>query len=92
MTTHGPRHIHREDVLRQAWWLNIILVVVWGMDVVVGGWVEFWHSPRVGFEMTCQPVFKRSPITKGRFLFCYQNVRAKRRRVGVIWPDLAPFH
>ena len=32
MTTHWPQHIYREDVLRWAWWLHIILVVVWGME------------------------------------------------------------
>ena len=53
-----------------------------GMWSSVVGW-NFGTVPRVGFEMTCQSVFKRSPIAKGRFLFCYQNVRARRRRVGV---------
>ena len=32
MTTYWPRHIYREDELRWAWWLHIILVVVWGME------------------------------------------------------------
>ena len=27
-----------------AWWLHAILVVVWGWNVVVGGWADFWHS------------------------------------------------
>ena len=31
-TTHWPRHIYREEILRRAWWLHIILVVVWGME------------------------------------------------------------
>ena len=47
MTAHEPRYIYREEILRWAWWLHTILVVVWGMDMVVGGWVDFWHS-RVG--------------------------------------------
>ena len=29
MTTHWPRYIYREEIMRRAWWLNIILVVVW---------------------------------------------------------------
>ena len=49
MTTHWPRYIYREDVLRRAWWLHTILVVIWGIEsrnVVIGGWVDFWHSLR----------------------------------------------
>ena len=40
MTAHEPRYIYREEILRWAWWLHTILVVVWGLNVVVGGWVE----------------------------------------------------
>ena len=44
MTTLWPQHTYKEEILMRAWWLHIILVVVWGWNVVVGGWVEFWHS------------------------------------------------
>ena len=40
MTANEPRYIYREEILRWAWWLHTILVVVWGLNVVVGGWVE----------------------------------------------------
>ena len=46
MTTHWPSNIYGEEILRWAWWLFIILVVVWGMDCgsrLMGG---KWHSPR----------------------------------------------
>ena len=36
MKGHCPKHIYKEDVLRRSWLLHIILVVVWGWNVVVG--------------------------------------------------------
>ena len=69
MTTHWPRHIYREDVQRRAWWLHIILVVVWGWNVVVGGWVEFWHS----WETNPESPYKRVKIpscASAGLLFC----------------------
>ena len=44
MKVHGPRYTYREEILRWAWWLHIILVVVWGWNVVVDGRQDFWHS------------------------------------------------
>ena len=49
MKAHRPSHIHREDMLRRAWWLHFILVVgVWGWNVVVGGLVEFCSPSQIG--------------------------------------------
>ena len=47
MTTHWPSNIYGEEILRWEWWLYTILVVVWGWNVVVGGFVEFWHSRKL---------------------------------------------
>ena len=33
MTTQWPSHTYREDVLRRAWWLHAILVVVLGLEL-----------------------------------------------------------
>ena len=38
-------------------------------------------SCRFQYDVSSQKL--RSPITEGRVLFCYQNVRERRRRVGV---------
>ena len=42
MTTHWPRHTHREDVLRRAWWLHIILAVIFMHEFP--SCVEFWDG------------------------------------------------
>ena len=42
MTTHWPRRIHREDVLRRAWWLHIILAVIFMHEFP--SCVEFWDG------------------------------------------------
>ena len=44
MTTPWPSHIYDiygEEILRRIWWLHAILGVIWGWNVVVGGWVIF---------------------------------------------------
>ena len=52
MTTHWPQHIYREDVLRWAWKLHIILVIVWAHYVM--GWengtveARFWRQQTMG--------------------------------------------
>ena len=41
MKDHDPMYIYREELLRLARWFHTILVVVWGLNVVVGlaGWI-----------------------------------------------------
>ena len=42
MTTRWPSHIYREDVLRRAWWLHAILVVLWASRLVSCVGLEKW--------------------------------------------------
>ena len=30
MKVHEPSHTYKEEILRRAWWLYVVLVVVWG--------------------------------------------------------------
>ena len=37
ITTYWPRHIYREDILRQTWWLYAIFMVEMGAEVSIDG-------------------------------------------------------
>ena len=34
MKVHTPSHIYREDVLRWAWWMHTILVIIGGTSLI----------------------------------------------------------
>ena len=69
MTTLWPIYIYREDMLRRAWWLNTILAVVWGMDVVVGGLrflaQSMWENqnPEGPDNRACNTIAMQGPCT-----------------------------
>ena len=56
MTTHWPRHIYREDVLRWEWWLHIILVIVWGMECGRRWLGGIWHSRNAKIKTPKLPI------------------------------------
>ena len=87
MKVHTPSHIYREDVLRWAWWMHTILVIIGGTSLIgLGKMVKNGTVERgeVGTRRNDVALLKiREPLLQKIGFYFITNAHARAGAVGV---------
>ena len=90
MKVHTPSHIYREDVLRWAWWMHTILVIIGGTSLIgLGKMVKNGTVERgeVGTRRNDVTLLKiREPLLQKIGFYFITKTYAKAGRV-LVWAE-----